>query len=163
MGWSSRGAAVSVLLAMEEHRRAVGLRIKKIRESKGLSQEDVAHNTGVSVKTLSRWETGRHAGYASNLNKLAAALDVLPEDIVGPPPAPLGLGHELTSPQLDRIEEQLAKNYALLKEIRALMPTPSPEVQLNEWLDEAEEDQRHNRDKPREDAQDDDDQQAADG
>jgi len=34
--------------------------IKKVREQLGLTAEELAQKLGVSVTTVSRWETGRH-------------------------------------------------------------------------------------------------------
>jgi transcriptional regulator with XRE-family HTH domain len=43
-----------VLIALEEHRRQIGARIAELREARGLSQEQLAHEAEVSVKTISR-------------------------------------------------------------------------------------------------------------
>ena len=103
MGWTRTSAAVSVLLAMEEHRKQAGLRLVQLREAKGLGQEDLAHLAGISAKTISRFENGRHDGRRSTVRALAKALKVNEHDIIGPPPEPLGMGET----QLDRIEAKL--------------------------------------------------------
>lgn len=88
---------------MEEHRKQAGARLAALRDSRGLSQEELAHLAGISVKTISRFENGRHDGSRSTVRSLAKALKVNEHEIVGPPPAPLGLGDS----QLDRIEAKL--------------------------------------------------------
>lgn len=104
LGWTRRTAAVSVLLAMEEHRKQAGERLAALRDAQGLNQEELAHLAGVSVKTVSRFENGRHDGSRRTVRAFAKALKVNEHDIIGQPPAPLGLGGES---QLDRIEKKL--------------------------------------------------------
>lgn len=105
MGWTRKSAAVSVLLAMENHRKEAGQRLVRLREARGWNQEDLAHHAGVSVKTISRFENGRHDGRRSTIRSLVEALEISEADLLGPPPAPLGLSTE--PDQLDRIEAML--------------------------------------------------------
>jgi transcriptional regulator with XRE-family HTH domain len=126
MGWTKKSAAVSVLLAMEEHRRQAGLRVVQLRESRGWGQEDLAHHANVSVKTISRFENGRHEGRRTTVRQIAQALGVDETDIVGEPPAPLGLGAQEpaddVSARLDRLEAAVADIHALVRETnRAIM------------------------------------------
>jgi transcriptional regulator with XRE-family HTH domain len=104
MGWTRKSAAVSVLLAMENHRKEAGQRLVRLREAQGWNQEDLAHHSGLSVKTISRFENGRHDGRRSTIRNLTEALGVTERELLGPPPDPLGLGAES---QLDRIEAKL--------------------------------------------------------
>jgi transcriptional regulator with XRE-family HTH domain len=106
MGWTRKSAGVSVLLAMEEHRKQAGIRVLQLREARRWTHEDLAHAAGVSVKTVSRFEKGRVEGRRGTVRKIAEALGVDEADIVGLPPAPLGLGVPAVS-QLDRIEKML--------------------------------------------------------
>jgi transcriptional regulator with XRE-family HTH domain len=92
LGWTRKSAGVSVLLAMEEHRRQAGARVLQLREAKRWTHEDLAHAAGLSVKTVSRFEKGRNEGRRTTIRKLAQALNVDEADIIGAPPAPLGLG-----------------------------------------------------------------------
>lgn len=124
MGWTRRNAAVSVILAMEEHRKQAGQRLAALRESQGLGQEELAHLAGISVKTISRFENGRHDGRRSTIRALAKALNVNEHDIVGPPPDPLGMGES----QLDRIED-------LLREVLQLLE-PEPDEELSDPPDD---------------------------
>jgi transcriptional regulator with XRE-family HTH domain len=106
MGWTRKSAGVSVLLAMEEHRKQAGIRVLQLREARRWTHEDLAHAAGISVKTVSRFEKGRVEGRRGTVRKIAEALGVDEADIVGLPPAPLGLGVPAVS-QLDRIEKML--------------------------------------------------------
>ena len=102
---------------MADYRKEVGHRIRQLRLAKHMSQEDLAHHAGVTVKTVSRWENGRHSGYLGNVKALAEALDVEPEDITGTLPAPLGLGAPglVTGPE-ERLVEMDAKIDRILSE-----------------------------------------------
>src|SRR5690348_2606537 len=92
VGWTRRSAAVSLLLSMETYRREIGLRVVALREQRRWTQEDLAHASDLSVKTVSRLENGRHDGRRSTIEKVAKALGVDQEVLLGPPPKPLGLG-----------------------------------------------------------------------
>jgi transcriptional regulator with XRE-family HTH domain len=52
------------------------VRLKKIRESRGLTQEALAQRAGISRAYLARLEMGRHDPHLSRLRKLAKALGV---------------------------------------------------------------------------------------
>lgn len=105
MGWTRQSVAGTVLRVMEEHRRAIGERVLAFREHAGLSQEELASAAGVSSKTVSRLELGRHDGRNSTIRQVAKALGVSEHDLVGRPPAPLGL--DAGPSQLDRVETLL--------------------------------------------------------
>jgi transcriptional regulator with XRE-family HTH domain len=100
VGWTKRSAAVTVLLAMEEHRKRAGLRLVQLR-----------------------FENGRHDGRRSTLRQLAEALGVDEADIVGDPPAPLGLGDNGSGDQLDRIERLLVELSGRLAQLEELVAT----------------------------------------
>lgn len=104
LGWTRRSVAFTVLSAMDEYRREIGHRVAAYRDSANLTQEELAHAAGTSVKTVSRLENGRHEPELSTLRKFADALGVEVQDLQGKPPAPLGLGQPT---QLDRIEQKL--------------------------------------------------------
>ena len=52
-----------------------GATIKAIRESKGMTQTELAEQVGVTDKAVSKWETGKGLPDISLLQSLAAALD----------------------------------------------------------------------------------------
>jgi transcriptional regulator with XRE-family HTH domain len=54
----------------------IGMRIKALREKRGLSQEELASRAGISRGYLARLETGRHEPTLTMLGKLATALKV---------------------------------------------------------------------------------------
>ena len=53
-----------------------GMRLKEIREQKGMTQEELAKRADVSRAYLSRLEMGRHDPPLSTVEKLAKALGV---------------------------------------------------------------------------------------
>lgn len=105
MVWTRRSVAVSMTVALEEHRREIGQRLAALRESRGLTQDELAHQAGVSEKTVSRLENGRNDPELDTLRKFAKALKVELRDLQGEQPVPLGLGET----QLDRIEKKLSE------------------------------------------------------
>ena len=128
MSWTRRSVAVSLQEAVEEHRRQTAQRLIAFREARSWSQEDLAYNSKVTIRTISRLENGTTEARRGTIRALAAALGVNEVDILGTPPAPLGLGGlEVVgrSTQLDRIE-------ALLLEVLNRLPEPAddaPEIE----------------------------------
>jgi transcriptional regulator with XRE-family HTH domain len=52
------------------------MRLKQLREARGLTQEKLAKKAGISRAYLARLETGRHDPHLSRLRKLAKVLGV---------------------------------------------------------------------------------------
>ncbi len=69
---------MGVRLLMEPAPAEVGVRIKKARESAGLSQRALSEESGLSVNQISRYENGKDKGLISlrNLARIAIALNV---------------------------------------------------------------------------------------
>lgn len=113
---------------MEDHRKAVGARLRELRKSRSWSQEDAAHEIGVAVKTWSNWERGRTDPYDSNWKRITEVFEVDVSEIRGTPPAPLALSTETEWQK--RIEEKLDAILALLHEqvsdelVRSLREVP---------------------------------------
>ena len=57
--------------------------LQQIRQSKGLSQTDLAQRTGLKPAAISHFETGRRKPSFDNLNKLADALGVSMDYLFG--------------------------------------------------------------------------------
>jgi transcriptional regulator with XRE-family HTH domain len=60
-----------------------GLRLRRLRQSAGLSQLALALKAGFAPNTIQRWEGGRSWPGSANLQKLATALGVRLEDLTG--------------------------------------------------------------------------------
>lgn len=90
---------------MDEHQQAearrIGRLIAKLRLGLGWNQETLAHESGLSVSTVSRAERGLHEPEAENIRKLAKALKVKPA-LLTPVEAEV-------ETQLDRIEKELKR------------------------------------------------------
>ncbi len=55
---------------------SLGERIRSSREARGLTQAKLAELLGLSVKTVARWETDRHAPRCVELGALSTSLGV---------------------------------------------------------------------------------------
>ncbi len=62
-------------------------RLRELRGRLGLTLEDVASRAGIDVSTLSRLESGKRRLALDHLPRLAAALSVSADELLGAPPA----------------------------------------------------------------------------
>lgn len=60
----------------------VGVRIRQLREQKGLSQEELGHRAGVDRTYVSSCERGRRNVSLLTLYRIAAALEVEPAELL---------------------------------------------------------------------------------
>lgn len=63
-----------------------GQRIKRLRESAGLTQADLAEAAGVPLGTLRNWEQGTREPKAKILVRLARALGITTDELLGNEP-----------------------------------------------------------------------------
>jgi transcriptional regulator with XRE-family HTH domain len=70
---------------------ADAIRLREVRERRFLTQQQLAERAGVAKVTIARIETGATRPSFTTVRKLAAALEVSPEEIV-PNPALLRRG-----------------------------------------------------------------------
>ena len=61
----------------------IGERIKIFRKSAGLTQEQLAKNSGLSRNAIYNYENGRRSPDIETLNKIAAALGVTSNELLG--------------------------------------------------------------------------------
>lgn len=59
------------------------MEIKKIRESRGMRQYELANRMGVKQASVSAWESGRAMPSAENLLKLADILECTVDALLG--------------------------------------------------------------------------------
>ncbi len=64
---------------------AIGPRVRKLRRDRRLTLKEVEAQTGLSLSTLSRLETGRRRPTLELLIPLARVLRVALDELVGPP------------------------------------------------------------------------------
>lgn len=58
-------------------------KIKELREAKGLTQEHVAQQLGVTQGTVANWETGARTPTLANLVRVADILGVSLDEVYG--------------------------------------------------------------------------------
>ena len=80
--------------------------LKKTRESKGLSQADLATKAGMQPSAISHFESGRRAPSFDNLKKIADALAVTIDYLLGREAVPASAGP--TAQKLFRNFEQMS-------------------------------------------------------
>ncbi len=68
------------------------MRLKGAREDRGLSQSDLAERAGFQPSAVSHFETGRRAPSFENLKRLADALGVSTDFLLGRMDQPTGSG-----------------------------------------------------------------------
>lgn len=61
----------------------IGLRLKKYREHKGMSQKKLAELIGVDNTVLSNWERGKYKIDLDLIPDICEALDINPNDLLG--------------------------------------------------------------------------------
>lgn len=59
----------------------LGKRVKELRIRKGLSQEELAENSGLSLRTIQRIENGENEPRGDTLKRLSNSLNVSPDEI----------------------------------------------------------------------------------
>ena len=60
---------------------AIGMKLRKLREEKGFGLAKLAHTAGVSKLTIIRIESGKTSPRPRTIDKLAAALEVAPDQL----------------------------------------------------------------------------------
>ena len=97
--------------------------IKKLRKSKGLSQEELAIKLNVVRQTISKWENGLSVPDSSMLIALADELDTSVEVLLGEPVSePIPDDLKAISEKLEVINLQLAKrSMTKLKTVRGIL------------------------------------------
>lgn len=62
--------------------REINMILKKLRKAKGITQEQLAEQLGVSLMTVRRWEWGNTSPNTSMLRKMADVFGVTPEELI---------------------------------------------------------------------------------
>ncbi len=66
----------SSILALKHNLMSLETKLRKLREQKGWSQMDVAHQLGISQPAYNKWEAGQAKPTLPNLQKLAEIFEV---------------------------------------------------------------------------------------
>ncbi|NNL16488.1 MAG: helix-turn-helix domain-containing protein [Flavobacteriaceae bacterium] len=64
------------------NKNRLGLRIKELRKQKGMSQELLADESGLSLRTIQRIENGETNPTGESLKRLSNALNVNPDELI---------------------------------------------------------------------------------
>ncbi|HMX02926.1 MAG TPA: helix-turn-helix transcriptional regulator [Cyclobacteriaceae bacterium] len=82
-------------------------KIRAVRQSKGISQSQLAEKIGIDLKTYSNWERGRTDLTTRNIDRIAKALEVDPKVIWDPEQFtnPLGSGQPIGQPETPQCDE----------------------------------------------------------
>lgn len=87
-------------------REQIGENIKQARLKRGLTQEEVARDVGVTVRNYQRWERGLVTPYYRNLQAIAFALDVEEAELLGDMPREIGT--DSMDARLTRLQRDIA-------------------------------------------------------
>lgn len=66
---------------MSRIKKLLGQRIKAVRKSRGITQEQLAEKVGIGTANISYIETGKFAPSIENFEKIALALNVEPHEL----------------------------------------------------------------------------------
>lgn len=72
------------------------MRIKEIREEQGIKQKELAAMIGIAPNTLSQYESGKREPDIETVKRMAVALNVTVDSLLGQKEKPAPTGDELT-------------------------------------------------------------------
>ena len=64
------------------NKNLLGLRIKELRKQKGMSQQFLSNESGLSLRTIQRIENGETNPTGESLKRLSNALNVNPDELI---------------------------------------------------------------------------------
>lgn len=82
-------------------KKTIGNRIRKIRKTKGITQEEISDLLGISQSTYQRIESGETYSWATHLEKLSKILEFKPEDFFSDKPI------EYYEKRIEELEERI--------------------------------------------------------
>ena len=108
MTWTTSAETARFRRAMDEKQRErLGTEIKRRRDYKGWTEARLAHESGVSVETISRLENAKTENPRENtIRSLARVFEITSEELAGPRLSPEE-ADQVVQTQLDRIEAML--------------------------------------------------------
>lgn len=95
---------------MNEDQMATNLRLQ--RRLSGQTQEEVARQLDVTVRTYARWENGESKGFVDQLDRIAKVLGTTADQLLG-------------SPEGGSSDDRLAALETEIRELRALLLDPT--------------------------------------
>ena len=71
--------------APTDFERAMGNRLREVRRAKGMTQVELAEASGIPVSVIRKWESGTRTPLSDGLLRVAEALDVCADQLLGRP------------------------------------------------------------------------------
>ena len=102
-----------------------GERLKKLRQKVGLSQEQLALVTNVSIKTIQRWEWGERQPRIEDIKALAKALGVTENDLLNDSPPESSGDWVITFKVADKFEQEVIDLTGNVQPIAQITSTPA--------------------------------------
>lgn len=116
--------------AVAEDRQGSGGRLEALRRARGLSQEELARDAGVSTKTISRWANAQHEPSRITVRRVAQALSVSTYELTGEEPPELAAdGQE----RLARVEQKLDQLLDRQEALMAIVVGQAPDRASRAW------------------------------
>lgn len=116
----------------EEFTRAVGHRIRRLREERGWSQEQLAKRAAIDRSQICRYENGRYLPNAITLVRLADELGVTTDELLGLTPGDVSQQFEdwlLRFPSLHHVPmRNLMDSYLKTNRLGSLTGPPSEPI-----------------------------------
>lgn len=70
-----------IVKTAEKDAKSIGIRLKELREARGISSKELAERAGITPQSLSRIENGRHDVVFTSLSKILAAMNCTLKDL----------------------------------------------------------------------------------
>lgn len=105
------------------HRTRMAENLRMLRLEKGMQQQEVAAQAGVSRPALSSWETGRAFPGWPNVFKMATFYKVEPADLIAPAKNQVIAGCESESQEVKQLEDRQGDWFAPAPKVEANVPT----------------------------------------
>ncbi len=118
---SDKRYAAHLAEVAEEQARQIGLRIRELRESRGMTSKALAERAGITPQSLSRIELGRHDVVFTTLQRILAAMGYALKDLAMPPSPPKTLHHLLKRLSAAGIDREFALRRLVPKDDRSLL------------------------------------------
>ena len=106
----------------------LGDNLKKLRQSRGLSQEEMAGKLNVVRQTVSKWEKGLSVPDSEMLMEIARQFEVPVSSLLGETAEPEGGASDMRSvlEKLTLINEQLARSAQAKRRVLRAVDTTAP-------------------------------------
>lgn len=109
------GVTINTLL--KDENISLGENIKKLRKNKGLTQDKLSEITKISIASIQRYESGKRQPNIQTLNKIAIALDVPLNELLGTNATTNDIEKKIGTSLNEGDKKKVANNFNELAEI----------------------------------------------